>query len=364
MYCGLPAQLLQRVRSRNYRVKNGLLLFFGLITLSCSKSGNTSLDTTPYNFEIPTYVTSYEGSINDAASITKEKVELGRKLFFGTFLSENNSMSCASCHRQSNGFSDPSRFSPGTQGLLSDRHAMSISYLAWDSAFFWDGTSNSLAAQALLPVEHEKELNTTWEEVISRFEDDRELTDAYQRSFGYKEVGKEELVEAIAAFESTIMGFNAPFDKWFYEGDQSAISESAIRGSMLFFDKAECVHCHGGPLLTDHSFKNNGLDSVFTDIGLMSRTNSLDDKGKFKVPSLRNIGITAPYMHDGRFMTLEQVIEHYNSGVVESTTLDPDMHVYENGLGLTQQEKDDLLAYLLTFTDSSMLSNPAFSDPY
>lgn len=344
-------------------MKYGCFIVLVISLIACKKQGQTAFDDTPYIFNVPSYVTAYEGEINNLEEITEEKVELGRKLFFSKMLSEDNSMSCASCHGQNNGFSDPDQFSDGTQGITGSRNAMSIAYLGWDNQFLWDGRSPNLAHQALLPVLDEIELNTTWEEVVSRFEEDRELMNAYQRSFGYSTVSKSELTEAIASYEATIMGFDSPFDKWFYNAEEDAISESAVRGSEIYFDKAECVHCHGGPLLTDHTFKNNGLDSIFSDIGLMGTTGSPLDKGKFKVPSLRNISLTAPYMHDGRFSSLEEVIEHYNSGVKSSSTLDPDMHVFEGGLGLSQQEKNDLLAYLMTFTDSSMLSNPKYSEP-
>lgn len=344
-------------------MKRALLLLNVLAFISCDRNGQRTYDDTPYELNIPSYVTAYEGEISNVESITKEKVALGRELFFSTMLSEDYSMSCSTCHGQSTGFSDPNQFSTGTQGVSGNRNAMSVAYLGWDSEFFWDGRAFSLSHQALGPVLSEIELNTTWEEVISRFEDDRDLMNAYQRSFGYKEVSQTELTEAIAAYESTIIGFDSPYDRWFYNFETDVISESAIRGSGIYFDKAECVHCHGGPLLTDHTFKNNGLDSAFTDIGQMETTSSPLDEGKFKVPSLRNISLTAPYMHDGRFTTLEEVIEHYNSGVKSSATLDPDMHVFEGGLGLTQQEKDDLFAFLMTFTDSSMLTNPNFSDP-
>lgn len=346
-------------------MKRSAIVIAAFLSLyACHKGSTTEHNTQPYPLSVPSYVTDYEGPIHDEENITVAKVELGKKLFFSPLLSEDLSMSCASCHDQKAGFSDPKQFSVGTQGESGNRNAMSVAYLGWDSEFFWDGRAFNLAHQALGPVLNEIELNTTWDVVVDRVAEDKELLEAYQRAYGYTFISEVELVQAIAAYESTIMAFDAPYDRWFYGGDQSAISESAMRGFMIYFDKAECVHCHGGPLLTDHTFKNNGLDSVFTDIGYMEVTNSSLDRGKFKVPSLRNISLTAPYMHDGRFASLEEVIEHYNSGVKESATLDPDMHVFEGGLGLTQQEKDDLLAFLLMFTDSSIIDNPAYFDPY
>ncbi len=160
-----------------------------------------------------------------------------------------------------------------------------------------------------------------------------------------------------------MLSFNSRYDKYFYD-QEDVFTQAELNGFELFMGDAECVHCHSGPLLSDNMFRNNGLDIVLTDLGLGDITGDADDNGKFKVTTLRNIAQTAPYMHDGRFNTLEEVVDHYNSGVkAESPNLDPEMEHFETGLNLTTEQKADLVAFLHTMSDNSFLENPDFSDP-
>jgi len=353
--------------------KNYILAILAIVITisSCKKDEEeiTPIDTSPtaHSVNVPDFVNNFAllGPMPIPADnpLTKEGIALGRKLFYEKKLSGDNTMACASCHAQELAFSDNNQFSEGITGDLGDRQAMAIINSAWDDLFFWDGRAVSLEDQAFGPVVNEVELNTTWTEVEARLQSDSEYPELFNKAFGTKTIDSVLVSKAIAQFERTMVSFNSRFDRFFY-GSEDIFTDSEERGFDLFFDKAECVHCHSGPMLTDFTFRNNGLDATFDDIGLGKVTGLASDEGKFKVTTLRNIAQTAPYMHDGRFATLEEVIDHYNSGVDSlSPNLDEEMMHFTEGLELTDQEKVDLIAYLNTFTDYTYLANPDFSDP-
>ena len=316
--------------------------------------------------EIPSYVTNYLGAMPIPVDnpLTEQGIALGRKLFYDNKLSNDLTMNCASCHKQENAFDDPRQFSQGTNGAFGGRNAMAIINLGWGSQFFWDGRRNSLENQALDPVTNPIEMANDWQTVVSRLQADAYYPDLFFFAFGTSNIDSALVTKAIAQFERSLTSFNSPFEKFFYENKTNLLNTQQKRGYDLFFDKAECIHCHSGPLLTDNTFKNNGLDNIFFDKGLGAVTNKIEDEGKFKVPTLKNIEVTAPYMHDGRFSTLEQVVEFYNSQVDSlSPNIDPDVKHFASGLNLTTQEKADLVAFLKTLTDQTFLKNPKFSKP-
>lgn len=316
--------------------------------------------------EVPTYISeSFVGGPPEPADnpTTVEGVALGRRLFYETLLSGDNTMSCASCHVQTDAFSDINQFSEGITGETGDRQAMAVINLAWDTEFFWDGRANSLEAQALGPVTNPIELNATWPDVVEKLQDHDEYPDLFNAAFETCEIDSMLVAKAIAQFERTLVSFESRYDKYFYL-QEDVLTESELNGFNLFMGDAECVHCHAGPLLTDQTFKNNGLSATHIDLGLGAVTGDAAHNGLFKTTTLRNIALTAPYMHDGRFATLEEVVEHYNSGVqAASPNLDPDMDHFAEGLELTDQQKSDLVAFMHTLTDEIFVSNPAFSDP-
>lgn len=331
--------------------------------IGCRPERHWNHDTTPYSIAVPAHVESYLGVSIEEPSVAQ--VELGRRLFHDVNLSADGSVSCASCHLQSQGFSDPNPVSLGIDGAEGTRNAMAIVNLAFDDRFFWDGRRNSLEAQAHDPVVDPSEMGSRWEEVEERLMADEVYPQLFFEAFGDTRIDSVQATQAIAAFERAMVSFNAPYDAFFYEGEMAVLDSSAQRGFELFFGEAECVHCHAGPLLTDQTFKSNGLDGTVTDLGLGAVTGADSDLGKFKVPTLRNIAATAPYMHDGRFATLMEVVEHYNSGVDSlAPNLDPDMHAYEEGLNLTHQQKLDLVAFMESFSDEEFLENAAFSSPF
>ncbi|MEZ5387598.1 MAG: MbnP family protein [Prosthecobacter sp.] len=291
--------------------------------------------------------------------LTKEGVALGRLLFHDTRLSVNGSQSCASCHEQSRAFSDSRRFSTGAEQQQGRRNAMPLFNLAWHDSFFWDGRAPSLRQQVLMPITDPAEMNETLPNVIAKLAKDETVVGEFKTAFGTPGITAERIAKALEQFLLTIISQESKFDHAVRK--LTTLTESEKRGLQLFvteFDPkrglrgADCFHCHGGTLFTSQDFANNGLELDADDTGLMGVTGKEDDRGKFKVPSLRNIALTAPYMHDGRFATLEEVVEHYSGGVRRTSTLDPNLAKHPaTGIQLTPQEKADLVAFLKTLTD-------------
>lgn len=299
---------------------------------------------------------------------TVEGIALGKKLFYDPLLSANNTQSCASCHRPPNAFSDIPRFSIGIDGIPGTRNSMPLFNLAWnyDEMFFWDGREFSLEHQALEPVTNPIEMHNTWEEVVRRLENHPEYPSMFTDAFGNGNITKEKATKAIAQFERTLISANSKFDRFLL--GLTTLTPEEENGLNVFMDeeRGDCFHCHGNPnnpLWTDNQFHNNGLDATFTDLGLGAVSGDPSDNGKFRSPSLRNLAFTAPYMHDGRFNTLDEVINHYSEGLQNSPTIDPLMKkVAEGGVQLSDQDKADLKAFLLTLSDPSFLNNPDFQN--
>ncbi|MCB1276945.1 MAG: c-type cytochrome [Prosthecobacter sp.] len=293
--------------------------------------------------------------------LTQEGVALGRQLFHDTRLSINGTQSCASCHDQTHAFADARRFSLGAQQQAGKRNAMPLFNLAWHQAFFWDGRAPTLREQVLMPIQDKNEMNETLPNVVAKLSADNDCRTGFAKAFGSSEITPERIAKALEQFLLTFISQESRFDR--AARKVAELTESEKRGLKLFvteFDPkrglrgADCFHCHGGTLFTSQQFANNGLDLTPEDIGRMAVTKDEADRGKFKTPSLRNIARTAPYMHDGRFATLEEVVEHYSSGVRRSPTLDPNLAKHPNaGIQLNAQEKADLVAFLKTLTDET-----------
>jgi cytochrome c peroxidase len=322
---------------------------------------------TKASLNLPQFVKDYLGEPAEVTDniLTNEGIELGRKLFYDPILSNDGTMTCASCHKQENAFTDPRPFSEGTKkGDFGDRNAMVITNLAWDSNFFWDGRRQSLETQAHDPVSNPIEMNNNWKTVVSRLQIDKNYPNLFFKAFGTKTVDSNLVTKALAQFERTIISFNSRYDAYVFKGDTSIFTPSEKKGYQLFTTVAHCNDCHSDVLLADNSLRNNGLDTQPKDVGLAQFTKNVSDIGKFKVPTLRNIEVTAPYMHDSRFNTLAQVVEHYNSGVKEnSPNIDEHIEPYKKGLNLTSQQKNDLVAFLKTLTDNSFLKDTRYNKP-
>lgn len=348
-----------------------VLLLLGAVVFACSKTetpSNTSevYSATPYTVTIPSWVSTFLSPMptNPSNPLTVEGISLGRKLFYEPMLSDNQTQSCASCHLQTAGFTDTAAFSKGTNGAIGDRNAMQIINLAWSNYLFWDGRRTTLEAQAHDPVTNPIEMRNTWPVVVERLQKDPIYPGLFFKAFGTRTIDSNLVTKAIAQFERTLVSFNSRFDKYYFEGDTNALNTQEKRGLALFFGKADCNHCHSDVLLTDDALRNNGLDTRFTDRGRGKVTGLPTDDGKFKVPTLRNIAETAPYMHDSRFKTLEEVVNHYSDNVkTNSPNLDENMEIIAKGLRLSQQEKSDLVAFMKSLSDTEFLTNPNFKKP-
>lgn len=315
--------------------------------------------------DVPQYPPSIAGfpplQIPPDNPTTKQGIALGRRLFFDPILSADSTQACASCHRYGQAYSEPQRFSIGIDGISGTRNAPQLTNAAWLTSAFWDGRAASLEAQALQPVENPIEMHETWGNVTAKLQSHPDYPDLFGLAFGTNQITRDLVVKAIAQFERTFVSGNSKYDK-FLRGDVQLTASEQNGFSLFFSERGDCFHCHGSILATDHSFRNIGLDSILIDLGRGDQTGNPNDMGKFKVPSLRNVEFTSPYMHDGRFQTLEEVVNHYNSGGFRTATVDALIRV-GTGLGLTQTEVDDLVAFLKTFTDDEFLNNPDLGPP-
>jgi cytochrome c peroxidase len=319
---------------------------------------------TPYTLDIPQGLPPM--IIPASNPMTVEGIALGRKLFYEKLLSGDNTMSCGTCHLQENGFSEPLQVSQGITGALGTRNAMPLINLGWNQlGFFWDGRAATLEDQALQPITNTIEMNATWPDVEAKLNAHDTYPRLFKEAYGVDRIDSLTVAKAIAQFVRTLISGNSRFDAW-YNRQETPLNAQELRGFTLYTtEAADCFHCHGlGGLITDNKYHNNGLDTIYTDMGRFDVTGNPMDRATFRTPTLRNIEMTAPYMHDGRFFTLEEVVEHYSEHVKMSPTISPLMElVGESGAHLTQEEKEDLLAFLRTLTDQEFLANPNFSDP-
>jgi len=277
----------------------------------------------------------------------KSKIKLGEQLFFDGRLSKNNQVSCAFCHTPGVGFADPRQTSIGVGGKRGGRQAPTVYNTALNPVQFWDGRAGSLEEQAIGPIINPVEMAETHENVVNKLSKIKGYREQFQKVFGTG-VNMQGIAEAIAAYERTILSTNSAFDKY-VQGDEKAMSSAAIRGMALFKGKARCILCHNGPNFTDNQFHNLGVPQVGPmkeDLGRYYVTLRKKDIGAFKTPTLRSIIETSPYMHDGVFQTLEEVIDFLNKGGDTNAHLSPLM----KPLNLTSGEKGDVLAFLQALT--------------
>lgn len=354
-----------------------LSLVAGIAALIASCTKDEPVNTSPEN---PVYVVDHgtlpAPEIPADNPLTQEGVKLGRMLFYEPMLSGDGTQSCASCHRQQNAFTDTSRFSIGIAGLLGKRQAMAVFNTLWHkNEFFWDGRAHLLRDQALKPIQDPLEMNETLVNMVNKLKAVEMYTSQFKKAFGSEEITSLRVSLALEQFMNSIISAGSKYDL-FLEGKASLTPEEE-RGRVLFFAEynpffpetsgADCAHCHGGGNFDNGLYMNNGLDSTsaLLDIGRESVTGSPGDKGKFKVMSLRNIALTPPYMHDGRFQTLEEVIDHYDHDIRNSPSLDPALqNTRGTGLMLDAQEKADLIAFLKSLSDYSLVSDPRYSNPH
>jgi len=297
--------------------------------------------------------------------LTVQGVELGRRLFHEARLSRNDAQSCASCHDRAKAFTDGLSHSLGTSGQLGRRNAMPLVNLAWAKDFFWDGRAKSLREQVLLPIQDAHEMNETLDRALAKLKSDSDYPAQFKAAFGSDGVTTERMALALEQFLITLVSQESKFDR--AARKLARLTPQEQRGLELFVTEhdparglrgADCFHCHGGNLFSNHQFMNNGLADRPGDLGRMEVTKLETDRAKFKVPTLRNVAMTAPYMHDGRFATLEEVVEHYNGKLHRTRNLDPNLAKHpESGLGLSSDDKTALVAFLKALTDEPFVSS-------
>jgi cytochrome c peroxidase len=279
--------------------------------------------------------------------LTRERVALGRKLFFDPVMSSDDRVSCASCHRPDHAFSDTLALSLGVHARPGRRNAPSLLNAVYGTTFAWDGRAPSLESQVLLPIQDSAEMNLPLVELENRVRAQPAYTRAFRREFG-EDPTPRTIALALASYVRTLRSGDAPIDR-FRAGDTLALSPLARFGGRVFSGKANCTTCHVGPLFTDGAFHNTGIawrDSAFSDIGRANSTGLTEDKGRFKTPSLRNVAVTAPYMHDGSVASLAEVVEFYEGGGRSNPGLDPVIRP----LRLTADEKTAIVAFLESLT--------------
>lgn len=313
---------------------------------------------TPFAFTIPTGFPIPD--LPKDNPLTKEGVSLGKKLFFDKRLSGNNTISCSSCHQPDAGFVDKEKaFSAGDSVQIGNRNSMALMNLAWKSNFFWDGRASSLREQVLGPIQNPVEMNADLKVVLQRLNASKDYPSDFNLAFGSEEITSDLLARALEQFVLTLISGNSRLDQALLGKIQ--LTDLEKRGFELFFTErdparnlwgADCFHCHGGPLFTNHGFFNTGLDQEPADSGRMAVTARSEDHGKFVTPTLRNIGKTAPYMHDGRFKTLKEVLDFYSASIHRPTNLDPNLAKHRGGgLGLKEEDKTALIAFLETLNE-------------
>lgn len=324
-----------------FRILNFSLLV--LLLASCKTDVVETYEPTPYVQSFPSYFPDMH--YNEDNPMTEEGVALGRKLYYDKILHENEERACATCHEQGSSFTSQSS------------NALAHLNLGFASAFLWDGLIEG-SMEDIMRFEVEDFFKTD----VSRLQQHDEYPKLFYQAFGTSKITFKEIEYALAQFFRTLNSYNAKYDRKL-QGLEGLTPQEWSGYDIFFTERGDCFHCHGGVLFTDNLFHNNALDANPGE-GRFKVTNDPNDVGRYKTPTLRNIEFTAPYMHDGRFQTLEEVIDFYSEGLQDSPTVDPLMkHVGSGGIALTAQEKADLIAFLKTLSDHSYLTNPNLSKP-
>ena len=302
-----------------------------------------------FNMTLPLGLQAGAAYIPEKNPLSQAKIELGRKLYFDTRLSKDNTVSCATCHAPDQGFSDGKKTSTGIAGQVGGRNAPTVMNRLFSQEQFWDGRAEDLEAQALGPVQNPIEMGHTLEAMISTLKGISMYAPDFEKAFGTPEITADRVGMAIASYERTVITGNAPYDRY-QAGDKTAMGESAVRGMEIFNDKnrGNCVTCHAGFNFTDESYHNLGLgmDKPKPDLGRFEVTKKDFDRGAFKTPTLRNITQSGPYLHDGSEATLMDVVNFYDKGGVPNKWLSQEI----KPLHLSDQDKADLLAFMEALT--------------
>lgn len=306
--------------------------------------------TIPEGWPAPTY--NFENN-----TLTNAGFYLGRKLFYDPRLSRDNSTSCGSCHQAFAAFAHAEHdLSHGVDGLLGNRNSPPIFNLNWHTSFFWDGGVNHIESQPINPIQNPVEMDETLPNIIAKISTDEKYRQMFKEAWGDETINSQRIFKSIAQFMGAMVSANSKYDQ--YTRGNATLTQEEQNGLTVFNNN--CATCHKAPLFTDFSYRNNGLKpSTVNDSGRAHITREAQDMYKFKVPSLRNLKYTAPYMHDGRIKSLEHVLDYYATGIHQSATLDAQL---QNGIQLTTQQRSDLLAFLNTLNDESFVKDKRFHE--
>lgn len=305
----------------------------------------------PSNFPAPVY--NFEDN-----KLTNDGFALGKKLFYEGRLSADKSISCGSCHQQFAGFANLDHaVSHGVNNCQGKRNSPPLFNLAWHKGFFWDGGVKNIENVPLNAIADVCEMATDIQSIITFLKSTPPYPDLFKKAFGTTEINSQLVLKSIAQFSAVLVSGNSKYDQVVRKEKGATFTADEQAGYLLF--KSKCASCHKEPLFSDFSYRNNGLDLVSKDEGRSHITGLQSDFGTFKVPTLRNIEYTGPYMHDGRFYSLDEVLEHYNSGVKASQNLDP---LLKNGIALNNTEKSQIKAFLKTLTDHDFINNKLYSE--
>ena len=325
----------------NWKIIFGILI---LISLAFAK-----METTPIYFDVPKGwpKPNYDFEANP---LTEEGFQLGRRLFYDPILSRDNTISCASCHLQATGFTHIDHsLSHGIEGKIGTRNTLALMNLAWTKKFMWDGGVNHLDIQPLAPITSAVEMDETLENVVSKLQKSEKYRDLFEKAFGTSKITGQLALKALSQFALQLVSSNSKYDKVMRKEAVFTLQEQ--KGYELFINN--CASCHKEPLFTSDKFENNGLqiDTTLNDIGRMKITNKQEDYLRFKVPTLRNVQYTFPYMHDGRFKTLTEVVKHYNS-LKNDKNLSKQL---SKPMNLSDNDRVDLVAFLKTLKPTCLL---------
>ena len=325
------------------------------------------------NYKSPDLPNHLSGSGFVGNTISNHGATLGRVLFHDKRLSLNNTVSCASCHNQADAFSDTRAFSLGYEGEESLRNSIALGNVRFyyhDRGFFWDERAQSVQEQVRQTVSNHLEMGMDFDALPEKLKQEEFYPLLFKKAYGDNHISSDRIADALAQYVRSVLSFEAPFDKaaiatngsaWnMIQSNMATFTAEENRGRALYAQN--CSSCHGNIVFLGKSTANNGLDMVYTDQGVGALTGNSAQMGVFKVPHLRNIELTAPYMHDGRFATLDEVIEHYSSGIQAHQNLDQDLPV--GGFGFTAEDKADLKSFLATLTDTEFTQKPMYASPF
>lgn len=329
-----------------------------IIISGCKKNetNNTEFKGLVLPSHFPAVVQNMGGNV-----ITKDGFELGRKLFYDPILSRDNTISCGSCHIQGSGFTHHGHdVSHGIDDKLGRRNALPIQNLLWQSSYFWDGGVHNIDMISLNPIENPVEMDEDPVNVLNKLRSHPQYPALFKKAFGTEDITTTRFLQAMTQFQAMLISANSKYDK--YKRGETTLSANEMDGLNLFNQK--CAQCHSGELFSDNSFRNNGITNDFTnDQGRYEISLISSDIGKYKVPSLRNVAKTAPYMHTGTLETLEEVLNHYTGSVKDAPSLDPLLkNGSQLGLSITSAEKQKIIAFLNTLTDEEFIRNPLFAE--